>query len=318
MSAADRPVVTFIICTRNRADRLGGTLESLRAIRSDIPWEAIIVDNASTDDTAAVIGQWTHEDRRLRYLLVTRIGLGAGRAAGWQEAKGEIVSFTDDDCYVKPDYVDQIVRVFAEHPRVGVVGGRILLHDPNDARITIDERTEPRHYPARTFIGAGALHGANLSFRKEALQQSGGFDPGLGAGTPFPCEDIDAVAAVTWAGWDARYDARPTVSHHHMRKQADVPALQVGYDAGRGAYFAKYIMRRDTRAAYARAWLARANRDRSLATLKSSVGEYGSGVRYARHEHRPVWAATMALFGGLALAYAGARAVLASGLRRAG
>ena len=106
-----------------------------------------------------------------------------------------MIALTDDDCYVAEDYVDAVLAAFDGRPDVGVLGGRILLFDPDDARVTIDERDHPVEMAPHSFVVAGAIKGANLSFRREALQKIGGFDPGLGAGTPFPCEDIDAVAA---------------------------------------------------------------------------------------------------------------------------
>lgn len=281
------PVVSIVICTRNRASQLPGTLDSIAALESAHEWEALIVDNASTDNTRAVIEARVASDPRFRYLHVARIGLGAGRDAAWRATEGQIVSFSDDDCYLRPDYVDQIVKAFEQNPAAGVIGGRILLHDPTDAHVTIDERTEPRFYPAQTAVHGGALHGANLSFRRQALEQSGGFDPELGAGTPFPCEDVDAIAAVLWAGWSGAYQPGPTVSHHHGRKEKDLPRLTASYDAGRGAYRTKYLLRPDTRAAYWRdLWMTLGTR-RRLGSLVRLRREARSAFTYLSHKKRP-------------------------------
>jgi len=212
------PVVSVVICTRNRANRLQGTIDSLLRIRSLYEWEAILVDNASTDNTGQVLEQVGTYGGRFRFLRVERIGVGAARDAAWRRARGRIVSFTDDDCYLADDYIDKIVEVFRAHPKVGCVGGRILLYDPLDVRETIDEREAPCEIEPFRFIMAGALHGANLSLRFEVLTRVGGFDPDLGAGTRFPCEDIDIVASTLWAGYGARFDPGPVVFHHHGRK----------------------------------------------------------------------------------------------------
>ena len=134
------PVVSIIICTRNRAKSLGGTIKSLTQIKSGYEWEAILVDNASTDNTTQVFKENWDCGGRFRYLRVDQVGLGAARDAAWRQARGRIISFTDDDCYLAPDYVDRVVEAFTAHPEVGCVGGRILLYDPQDARVTIDER----------------------------------------------------------------------------------------------------------------------------------------------------------------------------------
>jgi GT2 family glycosyltransferase len=171
------------------------------------------------------------------------------------------------------------VKVFTEYPDVGCVGGRILLYDPEDAPITIDTRDNPVEIPPRRFVRAGVMHGANLSFRRSTLETIGGFDPHFGAGTEFPCEDIDAIAATLWSGSPARFDPRPIVYHHHGRRAKDVPALMAGYAKGRGAYYAKYVFRPDTRWLYTIAWLYVAYQDGDLLGLR---GELQSARRYAR------------------------------------
>ena len=286
--------VSIVICTRNRANRLSGTLGALRALRTSHGYEVIWVDNASTDDTAAVLQREIAHDAVSRYILGTRVGLGAARNLGWENARGRIVAFTDDDCYPSSDFVDAILAAFADHPGAGVIGGRILLHNPNHARITIEESDAPRVYPKRTFVRAGTLQGANLAFRREALQAIGGIDPELGAGTRFPCEDIDAVTAVLWAGFDACFDPRPTVQHDHGRVEADVPALLNSYDRGRGSYYAKYILRPDTRTTFVLRWLSSTWRRRDWQGLRTLQTELQTAAQYAIAKRR---------FGALALAF---------------
>src|SRR3546814_9709199 len=67
----------------------------------------------------------------------------------------------------------------------------------------------------------------------------------FGAGTPFACEDVDALARAAAAGWRGAYDPRPLVYHHHGRKtREDALRLRRVYDTARGAYYAKCIMDR--------------------------------------------------------------------------
>ena len=186
--------VSIVICTRNRANQLQAALDALAGIRTEHVWEAVILDNGSTDHTEAVIASYASKDPRFHPAREEQPGLGAARDTAWRKASGKIVSFTDDDCYVAEDYVDRIVEAFGERPQAGYLGGRILLHDPSDAPVTIMTNTDPFDMPSRSFIAPGVLHGANLSFRREALEAIGGVSRDMGAGTPFPCEDVDAVA----------------------------------------------------------------------------------------------------------------------------
>lgn len=251
--------LSIVICTRNREHQLQGVLHALAAIRTERPWEIILVDNASTDGTEATIRAFMagHPQLPIRYVHEAQKGLGAARDTGWRAASGDIISFTDDDCYPSPDFVDALLQVYEEHPRIGFVGGRIELFDPDDAPITIDRRKKPEYVREKRFLPAGAFQGANLSFRRETLERIGGVDRALGAGTPFPCEDIDSVASSVWSGFHGAYDPRPVVYHHHRRRGADVPVTHEGYDRGRGAYYIKYIVRSDTRLAYLAGWARR-------------------------------------------------------------
>lgn len=274
------PSVSILVCTRNRANQLAGTLKSLSAIQSSVPWEAIILDNASTDGTKEVISAACASDPRLRYAHEAQPGLGAARDSGWRLARGEVVALSDDDCYFTPDFVDSIWSVFAEHPEVGVVGGRILLYDPEDAPLTIDLRTEPVLTSPKTVVRTGSFHGANLAFRRTTLARIDGFDRDLGAGTPYPAEDIDAVAAAIWSGDAGLFDPRPTILHHHRRRLPDVSPQVRRFDAGRGAYYAKYVLRPDTRSAYLADWRHRCGSFFRLKNPRRMATEMASAFRY--------------------------------------
>lgn len=287
MSMAETPVVSIIICSRNRAAGLGETIATLNRIAASHPWEALLIDNASTDGTAEVMQAAVRANPNLRSLLCTRIGLGAAREFARSRAAGRILAFTDDDCLIAPDYVDQLVRAFERHPDAGVIGGWIGLYNPDHLPLTIDERTEVvRHEPC-SFVRTGAFHGANLSFRADVLDRAGGFDPDLGAGTPFPCEDIDAVARVVASGHAAVFDPQPRVQHNHGRTSADLPRMRAAYSQGRGAYYAKRLGDPVTQAACRAVWLGKAAASDHFADLASVWKESVFACRYARR-HLPL------------------------------
>lgn len=273
--------VSIIICTLNRAASLQGTLDSLAAIRSEREWEVILLDSSS-DNTAEVVKAADDCGGRLRYAYEEPLGLGAARDTAWRLARGRICAFTDDDCYLDPGFVDAVAAAFDDHPDAGCIGGRILLYDPEDAPITIDERTEPRTISARQPVSAGELQGANLSIPRSVLETVGGFDRNMGAGTPFPCEDVDVLAATLWAGYPAYFDPRPVVHHHHGRRGEAAQRVAEVYDRGRGAYYAKFILRRDTRFVYLRNWLM-AGRWNPHLTQASMTREFNTARAYFRH-----------------------------------
>jgi GT2 family glycosyltransferase len=80
-----------------------------------------------------------------------------------------------------------------------------------------------------------------MAFRREVLDEIGGFDPLLGAGQPLSAEDTDALNRAAAVGWDGLYVPDIVVSHHHGRKSDDAAKLQVDYAKGRGALLVKML-----------------------------------------------------------------------------
>ena len=248
--------LSLVICTRNRAPQLARMLASLKTLTCAQPWEIVVVDNGSTDNTQAVIEAFRAETpASLTVVVEARPGTGHAHNCGWQTAQGEIVSFTDDDCYPAPDFLQMTQVCFATDPQLGFLGGRVLLHDPADYKITVQENTARHDFAPGAFIAPGLILGANNAFRRAALMAINGFDPAFGAGTPFPCEDVDVLARISAAGWRGAYDPRPLVYHAHGRKTvAQADRLMRSYDYGRGAYFAKCLLQPALRRTYARNW----------------------------------------------------------------
>jgi glycosyltransferase involved in cell wall biosynthesis len=270
--------VSVIISTRNRASRLDEALRRLTQVQDPgVPCEIVVVDNNSTDGTADVVRRWEATSPiRVVGLRETRGGKALALNAGIAASRGELLFLTDDDCYVAPDCLAVLCRVFAE-PTIGAVGGRVLLFDPDDARITIQESTLARRLERDLLPEAGVIHGANMGFRREALLLAGGFDALMGPGTEFVCEDIDAISRVHAVGWDVLFEPSLVVWHHHGRtSDTAVAALHRVYDYGRGAYLASALLDPRRRGAGLRAvywgWKA--------APLARSVRELLGGVLY--------------------------------------
>lgn len=235
--------VSLIICTRNRASQLTACLEEVKRLQFEGAWEIVVVDNGSTDGTSAVIDAAAPDmPAPLVKVLEPKPGLGLARNAGIAAARGRIIIFTDDDCYVSPDFVREAVRAF-DDPDVGYATGRVELFDPTDAPVTVNPSRTPRRYPAHEFLHSDGIIGANLAFRRQVLDELGGFDMLMGAGTIFASEDVDAAARAGSLGWVGVYRPEMVVAHHHGRKAEDVPKLYKSYDIGRGAYIMKYLLR---------------------------------------------------------------------------
>ena len=131
----------------------------------------MIVNNASTDDTDKVISE--ADLPQIRTIFEPRVGSGAARERGWRFAVGDIIVFTDDDCYPDADLLDAYIAIFKARPEMSYAGGRILLWDESDIRLTTDYREHFERIPPYVFIPAGLLQSANLAFRRQVLMSIG-------------------------------------------------------------------------------------------------------------------------------------------------
>lgn len=270
--------ISIVICTRNRAARLAQTLERVFAMRSRLKWELVVVDNNSTDRTGAVLAEFAEKSSHPVQIINNQgRGVAGAKNAGWRATRSPIVVCIDDDCYPEKDYLDLIFESFATDPKLGFVGGRILLHDPTDRRITIQESLEPLSFPPNSFIRPGVIQGANVAYRRAALVEVDGFDPWFGAGALYSGDETELLARISAAGWKGIYDPKPVVYHHHGRKTADDEwRLMRWYDRGRGAYYAKFMLNKSTRKVFFRNWLL----TRKHHSWKTSALEIVSGLDY--------------------------------------
>jgi len=158
------PRISIIIATRNRSALLARLLESLGRLHySD--WEAIVVDDGSTDDTGAVARRFAGAGLPITYLYQPWRKMGAARNLGLTHARGEIAAFTDDDCVADSRWLDAVARAFDEHPEaLGVQGKTVTDHAAMTPFTSQVEQLEGGR-PYRT---------CNIAYRVETLRELGG------------------------------------------------------------------------------------------------------------------------------------------------
>lgn len=165
--------ITVAICTYNGAHRVPDVLDCLRRQvgMEARTWEVLVIDNNSTDDTAAVVGDYQAdwiEGVPLRPVLETEQGLAYARQRAVDEARGALVAFLDDDNLPDPDWVATACRFAETHPRAGAFGGQ--LHGVYEVE------------PPRSFEGVQGLFAINDAPEtySYSAQGTGEFAPGAG------------------------------------------------------------------------------------------------------------------------------------------
>jgi glycosyltransferase involved in cell wall biosynthesis len=120
--------VSVIICCFNSVNVLPATLAHLarQKVSKRIPWEIILVDNASTDNTGDfALSEWKKHNTEVPFNIVSepKAGLINARVKGTNEAKYDLLIFCDDDNWLDDDYVENAFAVMAGNPRIGACGG---------------------------------------------------------------------------------------------------------------------------------------------------------------------------------------------------
>ena len=112
--------VSVIVPTYNRAYCISRAIDSVRA-QTHQNWELLLVDDGSTDDTAALIASTYGDDPRIRYLHQRNAGVSAARNAGIRASKGDYVALLDSDDVWKPWKLETQLACFRTFPEVGMV-----------------------------------------------------------------------------------------------------------------------------------------------------------------------------------------------------
>ncbi|MGB3201549.1 MAG: glycosyltransferase family 2 protein [Nodosilinea sp.] len=182
-----QPVISAIICTHNRADYLGTAIASLLN-QTYSAYEVIVVDNASTDSTKAVVDAYLPHPQ-LTYGYEPTLGLSMARNRGAAIAHGHILAYLDDDAEASPHWLTALAEAFEAYPNAAIAGGSVNLIWPLG--------TIPPRWLSPTLsesLGAYNLgtaicpitdpgqtpRGLNYAVRKQFLDSVGGFNLQLG------------------------------------------------------------------------------------------------------------------------------------------
>jgi glycosyltransferase involved in cell wall biosynthesis len=237
------PRVSVVVSTLNRPEHIVACARTILANRG-VPFEVIVVDQSDPEKRAASIAA-VGDDPRLRWVGTTTRGLSVSRNIGVDEARSDVIAFTDDDCRIEPNWVSGIDAAFRSDPDLGMLFGGVLLR-PEDrvkgyaAEFEPNERMDFHHRMPDIRAPWGV--GANMSIRRAVIDRVGRFDESLGAGSAFHAgEDIDFTIRSLADGFKIRHTPEIWVTHLGVREGADATRLMRGYGVGLGATLAKHI-----------------------------------------------------------------------------
>jgi len=175
---------SVIVSTYNRASILYMCLDSL--MNQDYPkedFEIIIVNNNSTDNTEEVIEDYIdkYPEINLKYYFVPKPGQVYARQIGILAARNEILSFTDDDGILSPEWLTEISKVFLKNDKAVGVAGKIQIkwdEQPPEWIYDYERQLGKLNYGNEVKYEVGLyMNAGNLSIKKDVLIEVGGFNP---------------------------------------------------------------------------------------------------------------------------------------------
>jgi GT2 family glycosyltransferase len=217
-SGADTPLLSVIIPNWNGAHHLPTCLDALR--EQSYPWiEVIVVDNASTDESQALLRTRYPEVRTL--VLERNVGLTGAINRGFQLARGELIASLNNDTQVTPMWATQLVRALQKHPEAGMAASKILLFDRRDVLHSAGDmygidgipinrgvwQRDEGQFDREEYVW-GACGGAAL-YRRAMLEDIGLFDEELF----MYCEDVDLNWRAQLAGYRCIFVPQAVVYH---------------------------------------------------------------------------------------------------------
>ena len=218
LPVAEDPQVSIVIPIHGKLAYTLACLRSLARHGAQAPFEVIVVDDASSDDSASVLAQVAG----LQLLRNERnLGFIGSCNAGAAVARGAFLLFLNNDTQVTSGWMDALLRCFTERADCGIAGSRLVYPDGRlqeagglvfaDGSCWTTGRFELRDAPAfRYRRDVDYVSGASLLIRREVFQRVGGFDTRY---APAYYEDTDLAFAVRQLGLRVYYEPTSTVIH---------------------------------------------------------------------------------------------------------
>jgi cellulose synthase/poly-beta-1,6-N-acetylglucosamine synthase-like glycosyltransferase len=252
------PRISIVIPARNSKETIGKCLDSLADLDRD-DFEAIIIDDGSTDEPAEICESWaratekkensedlsaTRSSRQFLRLKMIRVGQGGpsrARNRGIEAAAGELVAFTDADCIVDRHWLTELEKGFTGPDIAGVGGDQKSPDDETRIGRLIQEffktigfmtgyiktgirMKETEHNPS-----------CNSMYRKTILEEVGGFDETL-----WPSEDVELDLKITRRGYKLIFNPEAVVAHYRPKSYKDFGRMMRRYGASQWYLVKKY------------------------------------------------------------------------------
>jgi GT2 family glycosyltransferase len=217
-----RDLVSIIILTHNRLELTRDCIDSIYEFSDFSIFELIVVDNASCDGTPVYLSRIASQKDNVKAIYNRKnLGFAKGCNQGARAAKGDYLLFLNNDTRVTQGWLDEMLKVFKEEERMGVVGSRLIYPDGKlqhggvvltlwGRPINLDKDTSPESLEELAAREVFGVTGASMLIKRDLFFDCGGFDEEY----IYGYEDVDLCLKVSQRGYRIFYAPKSLVCHY--------------------------------------------------------------------------------------------------------
>jgi len=220
-----KPLISIIIPVKNASKTIQKCIDSI--LNLNYPeYEIIIIDDGSTDDTSSLLNNYFQSGRmkNYRYIKINSSGPSKARNIGIDISNGEFVAFTDADCIIDREWLNELLKGFESYDEkiAGVGGEQLSPDDDTDFCKSINDfmkkigfitdyiKTIENHKKQNfKFIETNHNPTCNVIYKKEIFKKVGGFLDGL-----WPGEDVELDYRIKKYGYKLLFNPKAIVYHY--------------------------------------------------------------------------------------------------------
>lgn len=227
----NRPLFSVLIPTYNQAQYLPACLESLLA-QTCPNWEAVIVNDGSTDSTQEVLDQYARKDSRFRVFHKGNGGVATALNLALEHAKGKWICWLSSDDMFMPDKLEIQVQAFASHPGIYFFHTNYNVFYEETGRLSAIELPKdfvpPEELQVLKFLEINYFNGISIAVHRSVFEKVGGFNTSLRNG-----QDYDMWLRIS-ARYRSRYiDRRTCITRVHPGQGSSLSADAGIFDSAR-------------------------------------------------------------------------------------
>jgi len=213
------PKISIVIPAHNEEDTIDDCLASIEKLNYPLDnLEAILVNDGSTDGTGKIIIESHMEKLNLTYIETPAVGASKARNIGIKKAHGEYIAFTDADCVVDEEWLNELLKGFINENVVSAGGSQGIPPNATEYEKKVHHFLSGIHFICDYMKEINEIkfvdHNAscNAMYVKDTVEEVGGFDEFL-----WPGEDVELDYKIRQKGYKISYNPKAIVFHHRPK-----------------------------------------------------------------------------------------------------